>query len=146
MELKQSPNHPALPDRPPTFFRLLMAALLGAAWALAVMQRSDDTASPKTGPARPSIIHYAGSPGPDRPPGNSLPDGPAVQDRQVARVTLLGAEPAQYMLLTFLSLVGFLAWRISQARLGGAMQNRERRDADAYHGGRFSSDALVKTH
>jgi hypothetical protein len=71
---------------------------------------------------------------------------PAVQDLQRSPFTVLGAEPAQYMLAFILAMVGFLAWKISQARLAMTLQDIDRQDTDEDHVSTHSLEATAGTH
>ena len=116
---------PAISDRSTTLFRSVLAAILGAACALAVMQRASAPFHPGSSSLRSAIGSYGGSP---------CLVNQAIGDYPVASFTFLGAEPAQYMLVVFFSLVGVISWKINQARLGIA--HRDRPSVDCGHASR----------
>jgi hypothetical protein len=129
-------EQPAMTGFATDLFKSVLAAVLGAACTLVVMARSTAPASPRTGPLHSAIVSYEGSP---------WPVELAIGDNLAAPVDSPGPEAAQYMLVTCLSLVGLLSWRINQLRLGGAFTSDIlRRVTDTQQGGRSTSDARLK--
>jgi len=144
MNTKTNPAHFTRSGSIAFFFRLLLFALLGAACAFAVTRRSTAQVLPKNGPLRSAIVRDGGSPGPDAAPWISQPGGSAIWVGQGASYTPLGAEPAEYMFVTCISLVGFIAWRINQVRLGIARRDIQRCSAETHQSFKLSSDAGVR--
>lgn len=117
------PTHPSITALAAVLFKSLLAAILGAACTFAALPRSTAPVPYRSGPLGSGIVTYEGSPRPVEPVGSA------------------GPEAAQYMLVTCLSLVGLLSWRISQDRLGASSDvDVHRMVDDTPQGGTFSSD------
>ena len=125
---------PAMSDRSTTLFRSVLAAILGAACALAVMQRASAPVHPGSSSLLSATASYGGSP---------FPVDLAIGDYPAAPLTFLGAEPGQYMLVVVFSLVGIISWKVNQARLGIDRRGIDRWIADTHQGRGISKDAVV---